>query len=253
MTAPPHILVGVVFRDAMATLATAVDSLLQQRPGAYRMSILLVDDASRDRWRDALGPRLGHASIHVRSVARGSAAGARNFVLDEVDRAFDDVDYVARLDADDTLCSDEVISELAERLCRTRPDVLLAGNLQRRGDVVLPNPNRATSDLLDPVRLFDRLTRMASGDASAELPSCNTVVRRGLPHRYPMVHSAEDHWYLTSLLLDRETLRFHVAADLLYAVYGLRGGLTLQNELSDHYIESRRALAAHARARLASR
>jgi glycosyltransferase involved in cell wall biosynthesis len=253
VTTPVHILVGVVFRDAMATLGAALDSLLQQRCGAFRASVLLVDDASRDGWRDALGARLRHPTLHIRHVTLRSAAAARNFVLDEVDRSFGDVDYVARLDADDTLHGPEVLRELAERLREGRPDVLVAGNVQRRGGVVLAAPNRATSELLDPARLLGRLERMAAGDASAELPSCNAVVRRGLPHRYPMVHSAEDHWYLTALLLDQQRLRVHVAPDLLYAVYGLRGGLTLQNEASDRYRESRRALLAYARERLAAR
>lgn len=251
MSAAPHILVGVVFRDAAATLPAAVDALLQQRAGAYRLSILLVDDASADGWREALGRRLDNAAVHVRCVTRRSAAGARNFVLDEADRAFGDVDYVARLDADDTLHADDTLAALADRLRATRPDVLVAGNLQRRAGEVLPHPNRAVSDLLVPERLLDRLTRMAAGDASAELPSCNTVVRRGLPHRYPTVPSAEDHWYLTSLLLDRRSLRIHIATDLLYAVYGLRGGLTRENEASERYRDARRALVAYARARLA--
>ncbi len=245
-----HILVGVVFRDAMTTLGATLDSLFQQRPGGYRLSILLVDDGSTDAWRDTVGARLQHPCLHLRRIARRSAAGARNFVLDEAERAFGDADYIARLDADDTLHGPDVLCELAEHLRAIRPDVLLAGNVQLRDGVVLADPNRATSDLLDPKRLLERLARMANGDPSAELPSCNTVVRCGLSHRYPMVPSAEDHWYMTELIMDQCKLHIHVAHELLYAAYGLRGGLTLQNELNHRYLESRRALLLHARERL---
>ncbi len=72
----------------------------------------------------------------------------------------------------------------------------------------------------------------------------------GLTHRYPMVPSAEDHWYMTELIMDRCKLHIHVAHELLYAVYGLRGGPTLQNEANHRYLESRRALLLHARERL---
>lgn len=249
--APVRLLVGIVFRDAAATLAAAVDTVLGQVGDAFHVTILLVDDASGDDWRTALGARLALPAVHVRTVAFRSVVRARNFVLDEAERSFTDVDYVCRLDADDVLAGPGVLAELAAILRRERPDALVAGNLQVRDGVVLPRPNRATPELLDAERLLDRLDRMAAGEASAELPSCNTVVRRGLAMRYPQVPSAEDHWYTAALLLERRRLRIVVAPELLYAIYRLRGGLTVQNMAGDAYVTSRRDLAAFARAWIA--
>jgi glycosyltransferase involved in cell wall biosynthesis len=248
--APLHLLVGIIFRDAAATLATAVDSVLSQDIVALRVSILLVDDSSTDDWQSALGERLGAPGIHVRQVALRSGAKARNFVLDEVERAFPDVDYVCRLDADDVLAGTGVLRELSAILARACPDALLAGNLQRRDGVVLSRPNLATPELLEPRGLLDRLGRMADGDPTAELPSCNTVVRRGLPLRYPLIASAEDHWFTVALLLERQAWRVLVAPDLIYAVYRLRGGVTVRNEATEAYRASRRALLAFAHERL---
>jgi len=157
------------------------------------------------------------------------------------------------LDADDVLAGPGVLFELATILQREQPDALIAGNLQVRDGTVLPRPNRATADLLEPGHLVERLHRMATGDPSAELPSCNTVVRRGLSIRYPVVPSAEDHWYTATLLLEHGRLRVAVAPHLLYAIYRLRGGLTTQNQASEHYLGSRRALAAFARERIEKR
>ena len=240
-----HLLVGIIFRDAANTLAAAVDSVLEQDSAGIRVSVLLVDDSSTDDWHGALGERLGIRDVHVRRVEVRSAAKARNFVLDEVERAFPDVDYVCRLDADDVLAGPGVLTEVAGLLRREQPDALLAGNMQKRDGVLLPLPNLASPELLESEQLLDRLARMAKGDPSAELPSCNTVVRRGLPLRYPVVTSAEDHWFTTALLLG--SARVVVAPGLIYAVYRLRGGLTVRNEATDAYLASRRALLAFAR------
>jgi glycosyltransferase involved in cell wall biosynthesis len=244
-----HLLVAVVFHNAASTLASAVDSVFGQVGGSFRVTLLLVNDASTDDWRGNLGKRLERPDVRTHNVAFRSAARARNFVLEEADRSLD-VDYVCRLDADDTLATSTVFSELTRILRQDHPDVLLAGNLQVLDGEVLTRPNLATPDLLDPTGLLERLDRMARGDPTAELPSCNTVVRRGLAVRYPLVPSAEDHWYMTTLLLQRGRLRVVVASDLVYAIYHLRGRLTCENLARETYLESRRALAGFARATL---
>ena len=245
--APLHLLIGTVFCDSASTLAAAVDSVLAQAGHCPRISLLLVDDASSDDWRGALGERLRTPGLHVRRVELQSTAKSRNFVLDEAQRAFPDVDYVCRLDADDALAGPWVLEDLAAILERARPDALLAGNLQKLGGEILERPNRATAELLDPERLVARLERMARGDAAAELPSCNTVVKRGLPVRYPDVASAEDHWFTVALLLAQPPWRVVVAPELIYSVYRLRGGLTARNMATETYLASRRALLAAAR------
>ena len=111
-----HLLVGMVFRDAASTLPAAVDSVLAQDLGAHRLTVLLVDDASTDNWRDTLGDRLGSPDLHVHRVAYRSAARARNHVLDAVVRDFPDVDYVCRLDADDVLARETVLAEVGAAL-----------------------------------------------------------------------------------------------------------------------------------------
>ena len=247
---PLHLMVGMVFRNAADTLPSALDSVHGQAACGARVSVLLVDDGSTDGWREALAERLNRRDLHIRQVDFRSAAMARNFVLHEVEQAFPDVDYICRLDADDVLAGPDVLRHVVAVLERGRPDVLVAGNWQALNGKRLPLPNSATLELLDAARLVARLQRMAEGDSGAELPSCNTIVRRGLPARYPLVHSAEDHWYLTTLLLGQRTWRVDVAADLLYAEYRLRGGLTKQNAKTDAYFRSRRDLLQFARRQL---
>ena len=249
MTGQLKLLVGTVFRDASPSLASAVDSVSTQVGHDLSVTHLLVDDDSTDDWRACLGSRLDAPSLHVRTVSFRSASRSRNFVLDEVERAFPDVDYICRLDADDRLAGPGVLAELGSVLLRDRPDVLIASNLQSCDGSILPRVNRATPDLRDPECLVRRLERMAGGHREAELPSCNTVVRRGLTVRYPSVKSAEDHWYATMLLLD-PGLRVVLAPELVYAVYRLRGDLTRLNEKRRAYLESRRRLARFARARV---
>ncbi len=251
--APPHLLIGTVFRDGAATLAAAADSILTQQDHGARVSLLFVDDSSTDDWQSALGDRLWAPGVHVRQVALRSTARARNFVLEEAERAFPDVDYICRLDADDVLAGPYVLRELVENLERERPDALIAGNLQKRDGAILARPNRATADLLNPRALTERIERMAIGDPTAELPSCNTVVRRGLPIRFPIVASAEDHWLTTALLLGDHVWRVVVAPELIYSVYRLRGENTLQNEATAAYLACRRELLAFAREQLRMR
>lgn len=248
-----HLLVATIFHDAAATLTAAVDSVLGQ-VGAddFEVTLLLVDDGSTDDWRARLGTRLDAAAVHARSVELRSVASTRNFVLDEVERAFPCADYVCRLDADDVLAGPGVLGEVASALRRERPDALIASNLQDHEGVVSPAPNVAVADLLDPDYLLDRLRRMATGDPSAELPSCNTVVRRGLGLRYPEVPSAEDHWFTVSLLLEPR-LSILPAPELVYAVYRLYGERTRQNEACGAYLRSRRELLRFAQARIRER
>lgn len=245
-----HLLVGIIFRDAADTLSAAVDSVLRQESCAAKVTILLVDDGSTDMWREALAERLQRQDIHVRRVAFRSTALARNFVLDEADRAFTDVDYICRLDSDDVLAGRNVLQQLVGVLERERPDALVAGNWQVLEGQRLPCPNWATRELLDESLLLERLQRMADGDATAELPSCNTVVRRGLQVRYPLVTSAEDHWYSTTLLLGRRNWRIIVAEDLLFAEYRLRGAMTRRNANTDAYFRARRDLLDYARSQI---
>lgn len=241
-----HLLIGIIFRNAADTLPRALDSVLGQARGSYRVSILLVDDASTDAWRRHLGRWLRRDSVHVRSVELRSAAASRNFVLEEVERQLPDVDYIARLDADDTLADSTVLAELSDRLRGERPDVLLASNCQSAPDGRVVGINRPESGLRDPKVLLRRLDRMAQGDTCAELPSCNIVVRPHLPLRYPVVCSAEDHWYVVQALLD-PTLRVRVAPELIYANYRLSGDLTTQNIERGRHQSSRRSLARFAR------
>lgn len=244
-----HLLVGTIFHNAATTLAAAVDSVLTQVTDDLAITLLLVDDTSTDDWRSRLGARLDSTRVHVRTVSHRSVVSTRNFVLDEAERTFPFADYVCRLDADDVLASPTALRELAAVLRRERPDALIASNRQERQGVLLARPNTATADLLDPDYLLDRLRRMAVGDPSAELPSCNTVVRRGLPARYPDVSSAEDHWFTVSLMLDPE-VRVVTAPNLLYAVYRLDGARTQQNEAGGSYLRSRLELLRFAEARI---
>lgn len=238
----PSILVTMVARNAARSIGDAIESVIGQRGTLGRVDLLILDDESTDATSVVVEPYSRHPHVHVRTVRGGSAWRMRNLALSIADSDFVHCDYVARLDADDRLAGPDVLAQVQDRLHMHRPDALLAANWQLDGMCRRPFPNRPDFDMTAHGSILTRLRRMSVGDTTAELPSCNLVLRRGLGRRYRPEVSAEDHWMVVELLLSDTRTRTLLAPDLVYCDYSLLGAATQCNRHSEAYLDSRRRL-----------
>lgn len=240
-----EIVVGVALHNQADALPACLESIVRQRCTS-RIGILILDDASSDGWTTVAAPWLVHPGVVIVRSECGTAARARNRILDLADELFPRARWAARLDADDRFthpCSVAAACDLAERRGAT---YVLGGNRLRRDGVVLPRTNPASERLLQPGYLVRLLERMAEGTAENELCSCNLVLARGSGFRYPDVASAEDHWLVADLLINHP----HAGAILtspFYCDYTLSGHVTRAGQRTGAYVRSRRALHQAAR------
>jgi len=182
----------------------------------------------------------------------GTAARARNAILDFVEGELPGVRWIARLDADDVFAtrrSLEAAVELGERSGRR---VVLGGNrvLSREGEFL--RDNLARPELREREPLLTLLREMAAGTASNELPSCNLLVRPGFGIRYPDKRSAEDHWLVADLLFHRSD-EVAILEEPLLVDYSLDGAATRDARRAARYRQVRAVLrdAAETWARVA--
>ena len=245
------LVIGVAMRNGAASVGRALASVFGQEPIPRPVEVLLVDDGSTDAWRAAVRPYAHRPELRVVSTAHGSAWATRNAMLRDVRGRYNGGAYLARLDCDDELAGPDVLRRIDDLLRRHHPDVLLLGNRLRERGRILERVNRATPELAEPAYLGGRLSGMADGEPSAELPSCNTIIRTGVAFAYPPAQSAEDHWLTVDLLLRRAELRLRFAEQLLWATYSLSGNVTARNRKGTTYRDSRIALLREFRRRTA--
>lgn len=245
------LVIGIALRNGAATIGRALSSIFAQEPVPRPVEVLIVDDGSTDAWRPAVLPFLHHHELRILSVSCGSAWATRNAMLRDVRARHGKSAFLARLDCDDELAGPGVLQMVDQLLHLHDPDVLFLGNQLRENDLLLDRVNRATAQLIERPYLAQRLAGMADGDPSAELPSCNTIIRAGLPLFYRPVPSAEDHWLTVDLLLRQGNLRRCFDEQLLWATYSLSGNLTATNRKGITYRDSRLALLNEFRQRTA--
>lgn len=222
------------------TLASALSQTIVEQGKAV---VVILDDQSTDDWQIQCGIPLPHPKVVVVKGICGSAARARNALLDFVDMNFPNARWVARLDADDTLASTESVSVL----CR-------AGDLNDSIYVLGSNHLTLNGKQLDRDNIADpRILQNTQGiqafiddfclqGAAQELPSCNLVLRCRSGIRYPDLRSAEDHWLVANLLIFRKHLG-SIAPYPIYAAYSLGGAETTANRRSSHWLIQRQRLA----------
>lgn len=241
-----EVVVGVALHDQARSLPECLASIASQRH-APRIGVLILDDGSTDDWTGAAAPWLTQPGTVVVARSRcGTAARARNLILDLADALFPAARWVARLDADDRFACDVSLGAACATGDSHRAAYVLGGNRLRVGGELLPRTNPATEHLLDPAFLVTLLQRMADATAENELPSCNLLLARGSGFRYPDVVSAEDHWLVTDLLINHPGDGVILPAPF-YCDYTLDGGTTGANRRSAEYLRSRRALHGAAR------
>lgn len=246
------VLVAIAAHGEAIDLDRCLSSIEQQVLDASRLGIVVLIDsphvpATIPPLRTGLEGR-----AWVITANCGTAARARNTLLDFIDTTCPAARWVARLDWDDAFATDRSLA-CAVRLAEQADAAwVLGGNrvLDRSGALVRENP--ATVSLRDPQAVLHLLAAMAEGSAPNELPSCNLLLAARSGLRYTDVRSAEDHWLVARLLLV-DARRGAILEQPLYADYAVHGSTTADTCRSGDYAKSRRALWRAAQAWVAAR
>lgn len=236
-----EIIVGVTLHNQAGSLSRCVKSALMQSGMESPVAIVILDDMSQDDWQGVLDEFSEHPELVVIQGNCGSAARARNAILDFVDSSFPKARWVARMDADDCFSTHHSLAAACRIGDAQRARFVIGGNLLVQGGEVLARSNPASEELLHAPFVLDVLQQMAEGRALNELPSCNLLLAAGAGWRYPDIGSAEDHWLVADLLLNHPKLGAILSAPF-YADYTLGGDLSTTNKKGEKYLRRRRHL-----------
>ncbi|GIV25510.1 MAG: hypothetical protein KatS3mg026_1202 [Bacteroidia bacterium] len=235
-----QILICMLAKNAERTIERAIYSFINQKNVRRELVLLIGLDESDDGTEQIVRKIMRtHANILLVDVPRGSVAQKRNFLNEYVRQNFPHCVLIGRLDADDAIYSEDTLSHVEHIFEREKFDVLLAGNKQIKKGRVLNWVNRATPKLLEEKYLLRRLRAMAQNKPRAELPSCNTFITPWVEVEYPDQKSAEDHWFVVLLILQKDKIKIYAAEELIYSYYTLNGNLTETNKRAEDYKESR--------------
>ncbi len=245
--------IAMPLHNQASTLYFALESALSQTLTEGHCAVVLLDDQSTDDWESEIADLLEHPGLILLKGHCGSAALARNAILDFVESDLPNVRWVARLDPDDLLCSSTSVDALVCEGEFKGASFVLGSNYLERDRVPVKPDNIANPDiLLDREQLVQFIEAFCFGQSANELPSCNLLLRTRCGIRYPSIRSAEDHWLVAQLLF----FRADEAAILPYPVYchySLRGQTTTNNEKIGAHRHVREELASASRTWLSSR
>lgn len=241
MNSDEKIVIGMPLKNGAKTIRRAVESVFSQRKVRREIILLIANDGSTDSWKSEISHYLQDPRVMVIDVEFGKTYAVRNFILDYVRNNMPDAAYIGRLDADDFIADEYSLHRIERIMDAYDPDVIIAGNKQMLGgNIIRENP--ADIRFLDYSYLEKRLKMMADGILQGELPSCNLFVKPTVDVRYKDIDSAEDHWYLVEILLNKYLYNIYIAEDLIYAVYSLDGKVTEDNKKREAYLRSRKLL-----------
>ncbi len=243
-----EVVIGICLHNQAGKLPKALSSALaQQIVHQGRGVIVILDDGSSDGWQSAVGLMLSDPKVIVLTANCGSAAKARNALLDWVDEHLPAAAWVARLDADDRFACAEAVTAMVDAGEQADASFVLGSNHLELGGVQQPESNIADSEWLhDTQRLVRFIEAFCLGQADQELPSCNLLLRTRSGIRYPHTRSAEDHWLVARLLI-LESEQGVILPYPVVSIYSLGGELTSANRRSDHWYRQRERLAQAAR------
>lgn len=245
--------IAMPLHNQASTLYFALESALSQTLTEGHCAVVLLDDQSTDDWQTEIADLLEHPGLILLKGHCGSAALARNAILDFVESDLPNSRWVARLDPDDLLCSSTSVDALVCEGEFKGASFVLGSNYLERDRVPVKPDNIANPDiLLDREQLVQFIEAFCFGQSANELPSCNLLLRTRCGIRYPSIRSAEDHWLVAQLLF----FRADEAAILPYPVYchySLRGQTTTNNEKIGAHRRVREELASASRTWLSSR
>ncbi|MDR2933740.1 MAG: glycosyltransferase [Rickettsiales bacterium] len=235
------IVLSMPLHNGAATIRNAVLSCINQKNIRRKLLLVIGNDNSNDHWQEKIKDLLSENIIFVNIDIGEKVYKTRNAINEYILKNIEHVDYIGRLDADDELADDFVISKLEELIDAHNPDIIFSGNYQQQNHKIV-GTNIPSKNLLSSSYLHDQLYKMSLGDFSAELPSCNTFVKPECMIRYPEKESAEDHWFTVDLLLKSDTHKIYIADDLIYSIYSLSGNVTTAHKDNNSYIDSRKDL-----------
>ncbi len=234
----PSVIVGINVHNPRSDLQRCLCSVAQQTFVDYGVMILL-DGQSIEEWHPQLPPEL-HGRTWIATGNFGSAARARNALLESVELYIPGAVWVARLDYDDRFHCVTSLEKAVSVGNDSQADFVVGGNLVVK-DRYIARENPAGPQLLNPEHLQNLLRMMSESTAENELPSCNLVLRTAKKFRYPDVHSAEDHWLVSSLLI-MNGASGAILEHPFYCDYSLTGETTEAFKKSNKYRESRKKL-----------
>lgn len=237
-----QIVICMPLRNAEITVAKSIESFLNQR-NTKRESILLIgNDDSTDKSLQIIQSFLPNPQIQILNLNFQKTYLIRNFLNEYVRQQYPNCVLIGRLDADDVLFDTGTLKEIEQIYETSDFDILICGDQQIKNGMPLKWKNNANPKLLDNQYVLQRLLEMKQGNPKAELPSCNIVIKTNVEIEYPNVESAEDHWFLVSILLQKEEYKIHIAENLTYCFYSLDGNVTNVNRKSKFYEKSRNDL-----------
>lgn len=241
------IVIGVAVHNNKESIKNCIRSILFQKNMRSHVWIFIADDGSVDDWQEEIQEYLQDERVIYWHVCFSNVSKVRNYINHFIKKYFGMVKLIGRLDADDFFACNDVLSQIEAVKDATDADVVFAGNYLKENGKILSRINKAVEDLKNPEYLLGRLYRMANGDSEAELPSCNTFMTVRSLEEYPETPSAEDHFVMVRLLLNRKKLKLAFAEHILLTVYNLNGKMTKNNKLRQVYIQTRWELYEEAR------
>ena len=236
------IVIGMAFKNEIEKKKKAVKSIFNQKDVKRDVILLIINDGSYNELKKAIQSFLDKENLFIHSVNIKNISKVRNYIIDFSKKIVPDVDYICRLDADDYLADEFVLSKIEKIMDKYNPDVILAGNNLSLNGKILEKNNYASKKLLDFNYLEKILYKMSEGIAENELPSCNIFIKPAVKIKYKEVESAEDHWFLVDILLNKNEYSIFIAENILYSVYSLNGELTKSNRKKNLYFKSRKQL-----------
>jgi nucleoside-diphosphate-sugar epimerase/uncharacterized radical SAM superfamily Fe-S cluster-containing enzyme len=245
------IVLSMPLRNAGNTVRRAVLSIINQQQVQRKLMLVIGNDGSNDDWKQRINDLISDNLIIIDIVDGGKSYKVRKRINEYILDNIKNIGYIGRLDADDELADELVISRLERIMERHQPDVIMAGNYQRKEDKIIAK-NMPGRNLLNPACLLERLRKMSLCLPEAELPSCNILVKPELTLNYPSKESADDHWFMVELLLKSDTLKIHIAEELIYSIYSLSGNITKLNKINRNFFYDRKELYEYATQQLQS-
>lgn len=233
------IVIAMPLHNGAKTIRRAVHSFICQKNVRRELILVIGNDHSTDDFREQIDDLLTDNITILDISSNGKVFLARNQLNEYIINSIDDVSYIGRLDADDELACDTVISQLEKIIDQTRADVIFSGNYLRENGIILERINVAQKAFLKRDILEERIWKMSQCIPEAELPSCNTFIKPHYIQEYPEKESAEDHWVSVELLLNTYGITIHMAENLLYCIYSLSGLQTKRNKGLQKYKASR--------------
>ena len=208
--------------------------------------IVILDDQSVDAWQTEVIDLIKHPSISLIRVNAGSAARARNAILDYADKD-KYAKWTARLDADDELATSQSVEALWKEGVKQNASYVIGSNLLKRSGKLQKDINIADPEILrTSSKLVSFVEAFCMGKQEQELPSCNLLLRTDINLRYPNVKSAEDHWLLIWLLMHHSE-EAAIVSNPIYAIYTLNGNDTKRNQKKDLWKNQRIRIAEASR------